>query len=89
MDLPISAIRDQMCSAIDIVVQQNRFNDGSRRITSISELTGMESGIIQLQEIFRYTQEGYDNEGKVKGRYHATGRVPEFYEDMRARWPGS
>ena len=85
MDLPIGAIREQMSAAVDVVVQQNRFNDGSRRVTSISELTGMESGVIQLQEIFRFTQKGYDSDGKVIGDYHATGRVPEFYEDMRAR----
>lgn len=85
MDLPIQAIREQIASAIDIVVQQSRFNDGSRRVTCITEITGMESGIIQLQDIFVYKQEGYDENGKVKGSFHATGRVPEFYEDMRAR----
>lgn len=85
MDLPIQAIREQIASAIDVVVQQSRFNDGSRRVTAITEVTGMETGIIQLQDIFVYKQEGYDEDGKVKGHFHATGRVPEFYEDMRAR----
>ena len=85
MDLPILAIREQIASAIDVVVQQSRFNDGSRRVTCITEVTGMETGVIQLQDIFVYKQEGYDDNGKVRGHFHATGRVPEFYEDMRAR----
>lgn len=85
MDLPIQAIREQIASAIDVVVQQSRFSDGSRRVTAITEVTGMETGIIQLQDIFVYKQEGYDESGRVKGHFHATGRVPEFYEDMRAR----
>jgi len=85
MDLPIQAIREQISSAVDLVVQQTRFSDGSRRVTAITEITGMEAGIIQLQDIFVYQQEGYDEKGKVKGRFEATGRVPEFYEDMRAR----
>lgn len=85
MDLPIQAIREQIASAIDIVVQQSRFSDGSRRVTCITEVTGMETGIIQLQDIFVYKQDGYDDAGKVRGEFQATGRVPEFYEDMRAR----
>jgi pilus assembly protein CpaF len=85
MDLPIQAIREQICSAVDIIVQQTRFPDGSRRVTAINEVTGMEGGIIQMQEIFEYQQEGYDQDGRVTGHFHATGRVPEFYEDMRAR----
>ncbi len=85
MDLPIQAIREQICSAVDIIVQQTRFPDGSRRVTAINEVTGMEGGIIQMQEIFEYQQEGYDQNGRVTGYFKATGRVPEFYEDMRAR----
>lgn len=85
MDLPVQAIREQIASAVDIVVQQSRFPDGSRRITAVNEITGMETGIIQMQEIFLYKQNGYDDQGRVKGNFVATGRVPEFYEDMRAR----
>ncbi len=85
MDLPVQAIREQICSAVDIIVQQTRFPDGSRRVTAINEVTGMEGGIIQMQEIFEYQQEGYDQDGRVTGYFNATGRVPEFYEDMRAR----
>ena len=85
MDLPVSAIREMVASAINLVVQQTRFSDGSRRIINITEITGVESGIVSMQDIFKFQQEGFDSEGKVKGRYLATGSVPEFYEEMRQR----
>jgi pilus assembly protein CpaF len=85
MDLPVQAIREQISSAVNLIVQQSRFSDGSRRVTAINEITGMETGIIQMQEIFRFQQEGYDAEGRVRGHFMATGRVPEFYEEMRKR----
>ncbi|HSR63700.1 MAG TPA: ATPase, T2SS/T4P/T4SS family [Gammaproteobacteria bacterium] len=85
MDLPSKAIRDQVASAVDIVVQINRFSDGSRKVVSISEITGTEGDIVQMQDIFKFQQEGFDEEGRVKGHFHATGRVPEFYEDLRQR----
>lgn len=85
MDLPVSAIREQVASAVDIVIQQTRFGDGSRRISCISEVTGIENGTIQLVDIFRYQQTGFDSEGKVVGHFAATGAVPTFYEDLRAR----
>jgi len=85
MDLPIAAIREQISSAINIIVQQSRFPDGSRKITYITEITGMESGVVQMQDIFRYVQKGYDENGNVTGDFKATGQVPEFYEHMRKR----
>lgn len=85
MELPSKAIRDQVASAVDIVVQQTRFSDGSRKVVNIAEVTGTEGDIVQMQDIFVFKQEGFDDEGKVKGHFMATGRVPEFYEDMRAR----
>ncbi len=85
MELPIQAIREQIASAINIIVQQNRFPDGSRKITHITEITGMESGVIQMQDIFHFVQEGYDENGKIVGHFAATGQVPEFYEQMRKR----
>jgi len=85
MELPTQAIREQISSAINIIVQQSRFPDGSRRITHITEITGMESGVIQLQDIFLFKQEGFDENGRVTGEYLATGQVPEFYEKLRAR----
>ncbi len=85
MDLPVSAIREQVASAVDIVIQQTRFGDGSRKITSICEVTGIMDTTIQLSEIFRYKQEGYDSDGNIIGRYEATGIVPSFYEELEAR----
>jgi pilus assembly protein CpaF len=85
MDLPSKAIREQVASAVDIVVQQTRFSDGSRKIVNITEITGTEGDMVQMQDIFRYQQQGFDDKGKVKGYFHATGRVPEFYEDLRSR----
>jgi len=89
MDLPLAAIREQICSAVDLVVQQSRFSCGSRKVTSITEVTGIESGKIQLQEIFKFVSKGYGNPavpgtGKVQGYFSACGLVPTFYEDLRA-----
>jgi len=85
MDLPLMAIREMIASAVNMVVQISRFSDGSRKIINISEITGVESGTVQMQDIFRYQQEGFDADTKVKGRFVTTGRVPEFYEELRAR----
>ncbi|HEY6509206.1 MAG TPA: ATPase, T2SS/T4P/T4SS family [Vicinamibacterales bacterium] len=85
LDLPVRAIREQIASAVDMIVQQSRFPDGSRRVTHITEVTGMEGDIVQLQDIFLFKQEGYDENGKVKGRYIATGNIPDFYQDLSAR----
>lgn len=85
MDLPVSAIREQVASAVDIVIQQTRYGDGSRRISCISEITGIESGTIQLSDIFRFQQQGFDENGRVRGQFIATGLVPKFYEELRQR----
>ena len=85
MDLPVAAIRQQIASAIDLIVQQQRLSDGTRKITHISEVTGMENGVIQLQDLFLFKQHGYDDNRKIRGEYAPTGRIPEFYEDLAAR----
>jgi len=85
MDLPIQAIREQVASAVDLVVQQTRFPDGSRKVVNISEITGVENGVVQMQDIFRFEQSGFDARGKVLGEFRPTGRVPEFYEELRSR----
>ncbi|MBU0969648.1 MAG: CpaF family protein [Proteobacteria bacterium] len=85
MELPDQAVREQIASAIDIVVQQARFPDGSRKITHITEITGMESGTVQMQNIFIYRQKGFDKDHRVWGEFTATGRVPEFYEELGSR----
>lgn len=85
MELPVQAIREMVASAVDLVVQQTRFSDGSRKVVNISEITGVESGTVQMQDIFRFQQQGFDSDGGVAGEFVTTGRVPEFYEDLRAR----
>ena len=85
LDLPVRAIREQIASAVDMIVQQSRFPDGSRRVTHITEVTGMEGEIVQLQDIFLFKQDGYDENGKVKGRYIATGNIPDFYQELSQR----
>ena len=87
MDLPLSAIRDQVASAIHLIVQQTRFACGTRVVTSITEVTGMESGKMQLQELFRFVNLGYANEfdgGKVRGYFTGCDIAPSFYEVLRA-----
>lgn len=85
MDLPLIAIREQISSAVDIVVQQSRFACGSRKITNIVELTGMESGKIQIQELFKYVNQGYTGpDGKIQGYFTGCDMVPGFYENLRA-----
>ena len=85
MDLPAKAIREQIASAVHIIVQQTRFTDGSRRLSYITEVSGMEVDIITLQDIFYFKQDGFTPDGKVKGRYVASGFVPKFYEDLQRR----
>jgi pilus assembly protein CpaF len=85
MELPVRAIREQIANAVHLVVQQTRFGDGSRKVTAISEISGMEVETITLQDIFRFEQDGFDGEGRVTGKFIATGFVPRFYEEMRRR----
>jgi pilus assembly protein CpaF len=84
MDLPITAIREQVVSAVNIVVQQTRFACGTRKITKIAEVTGIESGRIQLQELFEFVETGFTQDRKVDGYFTGCGSVPEFYEQMQA-----
>jgi pilus assembly protein CpaF len=85
LDLPVRAIREQIASAVHIIIQQSRFPDGSRRVTHITEVTGMEGEMIQLQDIFLFKQAGYGPDGRIKGSYVATGNVPELYQDLANR----
>lgn len=83
-ELPSKAIRDQVSSAINLIVQQARLRDGSRKITSISEIVGMEGDVIRMQEIFTYETDGeLDTNGKFKGKFKATGIVPQCLEKIR------
>lgn len=85
MDLPSQAIREQIASAVDFIVQASRLSDGSRKVTHISAVCGMEGDIITLQPIFQFEQSGYDADGKVIGKHVATGEIPDFVLDMRKR----
>jgi pilus assembly protein CpaF len=85
MDLPVRAIREQIASAVHLVIQQTRFADGSRKVTAISEVSGMEEDVIAMQDIFVFQQEGFDEEGAVVGRFVPTGFVPRFYDEMQRR----
>jgi len=85
MDLPVRAIREQIASAVHLVIQQTRFADGSRRVTAISEVSGMEMDVITMQDIFQFQQEGFDDQGAVVGRFVPTGFVPRFYDDLQRR----
>jgi pilus assembly protein CpaF len=85
MELPIKAIREQIASAVNLIVQQTRFSDGTRKICYITEVSGMEVDIVTLQDIFYYKQEGFTDEGKVRGRFVASGFVPKFYDELQRR----
>jgi pilus assembly protein CpaF len=81
----LTAIREQIASAVHIVVQQTRFACGSRKVTSITEITGIESGKIQMQELFRFMNQGYRGAGnKVSGYFTGCDMAPGFYEELRA-----
>ncbi len=84
-ELPSKAIRQQITSAVQIIVQLSRFRDGTRKVVAISEITGMEGDIITMQDIFVYRQTGVDPEtGKVLGFHTATGVRPSFYDELEA-----
>lgn len=84
IDMPARSARAQIASAINVVVQVARLADGARRVTSLSEVVGMESEIITLQEIFRYRVTGRDPTGRMIGHFEATGIRPRFLELMHS-----
>ena len=83
VDIPVIALREQIAASIHIIVQQTRFACGARKITHISEITGMEGQRIQLQDLFRFEIEGWDGNGGVRGHFTACDQVPAFYEQLR------
>lgn len=85
LDLPVQAIREQICSAVDIIVQQSRFSCGSRRVTHVTEVSGMESGVITLQDVFVFKEEGFSEHGKIQGKFVPTAYVPDFYQQLIRR----
>lgn len=85
LDLPVQAIREQICSAVDIIVQQSRFSCGSRRVTHVTEVSGMESGVITLQDVFVFKEDGFSENGKIQGEFVPTAYVPDFYQELIRR----
>ncbi len=83
-NLHLNAIRQQVASAVDLVVQVARLSDGSRRVVSITEVTGMEGDVVTLQDLFVFEKRGMSPEGRVIGRFAATGIRPKFYDRVRA-----
>jgi pilus assembly protein CpaF len=84
MNLPERAVRQQIASAIQVVVQETRMSDGSRKVTSVSEITGMEGDVITMQEIYTFEKVGVTQDGKVIGRFRATGVRPKCCERLKA-----
>ena len=84
MNLPERAMRQQIAAAIQIVIQQSRMSDGTRKVTSVSEITGMEGDVITMQEIFCFEKLGLNQDGKVIGRFRATGVRPKVAERLKA-----
>jgi pilus assembly protein CpaF len=82
--MTISSVRGQISAAIRVIVQLQRFSDGKRRVTSISEVTGMEADILQMQEIYKYVRTGTDDKGEIIGHFQATGVRPRFLTDLQA-----
>ena len=85
LNLPERAMRQQIASAIQVVVQCSRMSDGKRKIVSVSEVVGMEGEVITMQDIFEYRRKGVDADGNVLGAFQATGIRPRFSERL-AEW---
>ena len=85
IEMPLKAVRSQIAAAVNVIVQASRLQDGSRRMVSITEITGMEGDVISMQEIFRYERLGIEPNGKIIGRFNATG-VRSHYSDRFRQW---
>ncbi|MBL4637224.1 MAG: pilus assembly protein TadA, partial [Kofleriaceae bacterium] len=83
VDLPSRAIREQIAGSVDLIVQQSRLTDGSRKVTSIAEIVGIDDeGQIEVQEIFRYARTGTSDDKKAIGHFMATGYLPSYLEEL-------
>lgn len=82
MDMPVKVIREQISSAVDIIVHQSRFSDGKRRVTSIVEVDGMENDVVLMQTIFEFKQTGISQNGSINGMHRGAGVIPKFYEEL-------
>jgi pilus assembly protein CpaF len=84
MDLPIKIVREQIASAVDLIVQQSRLTDGSRKITAITEVAGMEGDTVVMTDVFKFDQTGTSPDGKVVGELRPTGIRPLFMHKLQA-----
>jgi len=84
LNLPEKAVRRQMASAVQLVVQISRFNDGTRRVTYLSEITGMEEDIVSMQDVFVFEKQGISQDGRIVGSFQATGIRPKFADRLKA-----
>ncbi len=85
VNLPLRAVREQIASAVNVIVQVTQFVDGSHKISLVSEISGMEADVINMQDIFYYKQDPLDDTNEVKGTFITTGIIPKFYEDLKQR----
>ena len=85
MELPSRAIREQIASAVDIIIHESRLADGSRKVTAITEVTGMEGQNIVMQDIFAFRQSGVDENGRIVGEFRPTGAMPTFFDTLKSR----
>jgi pilus assembly protein CpaF len=82
LSLPDKAVRQQMSSAINVVVQIARLTDGTRKVVNISEITGMEGAVVTMQDLFVFERQGFDQNRKVRGHFKPTGIRPKFAEKL-------
>jgi pilus assembly protein CpaF len=85
MELPSKAIREQIASAVDIVIHESRLSDGSRKVVSIAEITGLEGNQIVMQELFTFEQQGVSPNGKILGQFKPTGAIPTWFDQLKGR----
>jgi pilus assembly protein CpaF len=85
MELPSRAIREQIASAVDIIIHESRLADGSRKVTAITEVTGIEGQNIVMQDLFTFRQSGVDGDGKIIGEFRPTGAMPTFFDTLKSR----
>ncbi len=85
MDLPSKAIREQIASAVDIIIHESRLSDGSRKVVAITEVTGLEGNQIVMQDLFTFEQTGVGTDGKIQGLFAPTGAIPTWYDQLAGR----
>ncbi len=85
MELPSKAIREQIASAVDIIIHESRLSDGSRKVVAVTEVTGLEGNQIVMQDIFAFTQTGVGENGKIIGRFRPTGAMPSWFDQLAGR----